>query len=122
MKHGAHINCSSDDFYGTPLKGAIQSRQPEVLEFVLREGADINDRGGREIFPVDLAILAGNASAAERLIGLGAKFGDSALEEALGYSSKEYLAKILLDRGADPNAEHKKSVFPCLPSPVSQSL
>ena len=87
LAHGADINCSSDGFYDTPLKGAIQSRQPEVLEFVLCEGADINDCGGREKFHVDLAIFSGNVSAAERLIVLGAKFGDSALEEALDYST-----------------------------------
>ncbi|KAF2809376.1 uncharacterized protein BDZ99DRAFT_531589, partial [Mytilinidion resinicola] len=108
LKHGADINCSSNDFYGTPLKGAIQSKQPEVLEFVLRKGANIHDRGGRGKFPVDLAIFSGNVNAAERLIELGAKFGESALEEALNSSRKEYLAKILLDRGADPNAEHKE--------------
>src|SRR6266487_2598820 len=34
------------------------------------------------------------------------EFGDAALEEAMDYQTKEYLVKKLLDRGANPNAEH----------------
>lgn len=109
LDHGADINSSSDsDFYGTPLKGAIQSRQPEVLEFTLSKGADIHFRGLSKWYPVDLAIYSGNVKAAERLLDLGAQFGDISLYEALDHNNKEHLAKILLDRGANPNAEQKK--------------
>jgi ankyrin repeat protein len=108
LDHGADINSATDDFYGTPLKGAIQSRNPKVLEFALANKADINSPGIRERYPVDLAIYSGNIAAAERLLNMGAQFGDTALEEALDHHSKEHLAKILLDRGANPNAEQEK--------------
>lgn len=108
LKHGADINGVSDGFYDTPLKGAIESQDPEVLEFVLKNGADINSPGGSEFYPVDLGIFSGNLAAADRLLELGAQFGPGALHEALDFSTKEYLAKILLDRGANPNAEDER--------------
>ncbi len=51
-------------------------------------------------FPVDQANFGGNLPAADKLLELGAKFGDSALEKSLDYRTKEYLVKKLLDRGA----------------------
>jgi ankyrin repeat protein len=74
---------------------------------MLDRGADINARGSTDWFPVDQAILGGNLAAADKLLEIGVGFGHDALEKALGYYTKEYLAKNLLDRGADPNAEHK---------------
>ncbi|KIX02725.1 uncharacterized protein Z518_08667 [Rhinocladiella mackenziei CBS 650.93] len=108
LDHGGDINSSSNESYGTPLKGAIQSWQPKVLEYTLSKGADIHFRGMTERYPVDLALFSGNIAAAERLLDLGAQFGDRSLEEALDSRRKEYLVKILLDRGANPNAEHKE--------------
>ena len=108
LARGANIIGETRDFYSTPLKAAIQSRNPKVLEFVIQSGADINAKGSSSKYPIDLAIFGGNLSAAERLIGLGGKFGDEGLEEALDSERKRYLAKMLLDRGANPNAEHER--------------
>jgi ankyrin repeat protein len=108
IERGADVNGASNGVYGTPLKAAIQSRQQPVFEFMLRKGADINARGSTTKYPIDQALFGGNQKAAERLIELGAQFGDEALERALDYSSKEYLGKMLLDRGANPNAEHHR--------------
>ena len=108
LDHGADINCSTDDFYGTPLKGAIDSKMPEALEFVLSRGADVNLKGEAAEYPVDLAIFSGNLAAADRLLGMGARFGDMALEQSLSHRRKEHLLKVLLDRGADPNTPHQK--------------
>jgi ankyrin repeat protein len=108
LDYGADINCSSDSFYGTPLKGAIASRVPEALDFVLRKNADINLRGERLEYPIDVAIFSGNLAAADRLLEMGAKFGDLALEQSLDHRKKEYLLKRLLEREADPNTPHSK--------------
>ncbi|KIW05058.1 uncharacterized protein PV09_04213 [Verruconis gallopava] len=108
LKHGANINGFTDDFYGTALKGAIQSRNTELLDFVLQAGADIHQRGGDEMYPVDMAIFSGNVAAAEKLLNLGATFGPQALEEALDFSFKYHLVPILLAKGANPNEEHEK--------------
>lgn len=108
LKHGAGINDSTDDFYGTALKGAIESRNPDLLEFVLREGADIHQRGGDEMYPVDMAVFAGNVAAAQRLLELGASFSHKAMEEAVEWDQKYPLVKIMLAQGADPNAEHER--------------
>jgi ankyrin repeat protein len=108
VDRGADINGLANTTYGTPLKGAIQSLKDEAFEFMLRHGADINSKGARRRYPLDQAIFGGNMKAAERLIELNAKFGDEALEEALDWGSKEYLAKMLLNRGADPNADHHR--------------
>jgi ankyrin repeat protein/archaellum biogenesis ATPase FlaH len=108
LRHGADINYASDGFYGTALKGAIQSRNSELLDFVLQAGADIDQRGGSEMYPVDMAIYAGSIAAAEKLLDLGAAFSDCAMEEALDSSQKYHLVKILLLQGADANAEHER--------------
>ena len=94
--------------YGSPMKAAIQSRDPDVFKFMIERGADINGKGSTLKYPVDQAIWGGNLSAAEDLLGLGAKFGGNAVSDALEHSQKEYLVKLLLARGADPNAEHEK--------------
>ena len=83
----------------------------DVLDFVIENGADINDPGQKRNFPVDLAIYSGNVYAAEKLLGLEAKFGASALENALDSGRKEYLVQKLLEKGADVNAENLKSVY-----------
>ena len=44
--------------------------------------------------------------AAEKLLEMGAEFGNQAIADALDFESKEYLVQRLLKRGADPNAEH----------------
>ncbi|KAG8820239.1 hypothetical protein FRC17_010213 [Serendipita sp. 399] len=106
IERGADINAPGGT-YGTPLKAAIQSREDAVFQFMLESGADINDCGSKSKYPVDQAIFAGNLKAADRLLELGGKFGEDALEEALDHSTKEYLVKILLDRGANPNSAHK---------------
>jgi ankyrin repeat protein len=107
LQGGADINAHGG-IYGTPLKGGIQSRDPQVLEFMLEHRVDINDKGSEKGYPVDIGIWGGNVAAAERLLELGAKFSDTALKDALENTSKEYLVKRLLDRGADPNAEHSE--------------
>ncbi|KAH7420282.1 ankyrin repeat-containing domain protein [Cadophora sp. MPI-SDFR-AT-0126] len=108
VDRGAEINGTSDATYGTPLKASIQSHKDEAFEFTLSHGADINCKGSRRKYPLDQAIFSGNMKAAERLIEMNAKFGDEALEKALYSTSKEYLAKMLLGRGADPNADHHR--------------
>ncbi|KAG8823600.1 hypothetical protein FRC19_003481 [Serendipita sp. 401] len=107
IARGADINAPGGT-YGTPLKSAIQSRDDAAFAFMLENGADINERGSTSKYPIDQAIFGGNLKAADKLLELGGKFGDGALNEALDYHTKEYLVKTLLDRGADPNAFHKK--------------
>jgi len=106
IARGADVD-GSGGTYGTPLKASIQSREPESFQFMLDSGVDINAQGSTSKFPVDQAIFGGNLAAADKLLDLGAQFGDDALLEALDYHSKECLAKRLLDLGANPNAEHK---------------
>jgi ankyrin repeat protein len=108
LERGGGINAATGGTYGSPLKGAIQSREDHIFDFMLRNGADINFQGGDKKYPVDVAIFGGNLKAADKLLELGAKFSDKALEEALDYDKKEYLAKILIDRGADVNAPHTR--------------
>ncbi|KAH8672104.1 ankyrin repeat-containing domain protein [Tricladium varicosporioides] len=108
LDRGADINGPSAATYGTPLKAAIQSHVAIAFDFMISNGADINFKGSRSMYPVDQAIFSGNLVAAEKLIKSNAKFGDEALEQAVDYHSKEYLAKLLLDGGADPNADHER--------------
>ena len=114
LKHGADINYIGDEYYATPLLAAISYEEPKVLDFVLHEGANISLRNITGSFPIDSAISADKPNAAERLIKLGAKFGDSALEWAFfnSYSNdNEQLIKMLLDKGANPNAESTEYVY-----------
>ncbi|KAG8818105.1 hypothetical protein FRC17_010972 [Serendipita sp. 399] len=107
IERGADINAPGED-NDTPLMAAIDGEEDDVLRFMLESGADINDCGRTSKYPVDHAISVGNLKAADRLLELGGKFGEGALENALESPSREYLVKILLDRGADPNSARKR--------------
>ncbi|KAG8753175.1 hypothetical protein FRC14_006356 [Serendipita sp. 396] len=106
IERGADINAPGGA-YGTPLTAVIQSGNQAAFQFMLDNGADIHDRGTESNCPIDQAIWCGNLQAADQLLELGGRFGDEALEAALQSHLKEYLVKILLDKGADPNAPHK---------------
>ena len=106
FERGADIDAPGGT-YGTCLKAAIQSRDPAIFKFMLDHGANINARGSSDKYPVDQAIFGGNLEAADKLLELGAKFSGDALVQAVDWETKEYLAKELLKRGADPNTEHE---------------
>ncbi|KAG8767392.1 hypothetical protein FRC15_005711 [Serendipita sp. 397] len=106
VERGADVNAPGG-VCGTPLKAAIQSRNEAIFQLLLDSGADINARGSCSTYPIDQAIWSGNLQAADKLLELGGQFGEEALESALDYHEKEYLVKILLDKGANPNAPQK---------------
>ncbi|KAG8752573.1 hypothetical protein FRC14_006936 [Serendipita sp. 396] len=108
VERGADVNAPGGAV-GTPLKAAIQSQNQAVFQLLLDSGADINARGDTSKYPIDQAIWNGNLQAADKLLELGGQFGDETLEAALDHHPKEYLVKILLDKGANPNAPQKEN-------------
>ncbi len=105
---GIDINCR--DGNGTPMLNiAARSERPEILEWLLENGADINavsaDRGYTAVMD---AVWRGNKEIAGILIRRGAdldvlsKEGQTALVLAVGGDKKE-ICRMLAEGGADPD-------------------
>ena len=90
----------------------------KTVESLLAAGADVNFRNGEKSTPLILACQNGDKALAQMLLDKGAKVkdvdGDWALYHALGHSKIDVM-RVLLERGASPNAaarnETGKTVF-----------
>ena len=98
----------------TPLHNAVQSRCVEVVQLLLKSGADPNRASGRGLTPLYSAAVHGDVKLARVLLDGGASVNMSN-EDFWGYTPLHYAAingcnemvRLLLDRGADPNKKIK---------------
>ena len=100
----------------TPLGFAIQENNLEVVNFLIKQGADVNLDGfygdpkfySLERKPISLATLQGNKEIAELLIKNGADINaGKALNIAAREGNKE-IAELLIKNGADIDAKAEK--------------
>lgn len=87
IEHGADVNAGAPDIGWTPLHAAVGSGDLELIELYLDSGADIEAQDLNGTTPLKTAILAED-------LNLG-------------------IVALLLDRGADPFAEHYGIATPC---------
>ncbi len=109
-----------EPFGVTPLHMAARSGRLEIIDLLVGRGAVVDyDQRGAEGTPLHDAVKFGKAEAARRLLQHGANIrcrargGDSLLEVALAKGHVD-VAKLLLEKGADPNGNPKQGHWPLL--------
>jgi len=111
----------TDKFDKTALFFAVDSHSKRVVEIIqdlLRQGAELNLQDFEGITPLMIAAANGDANALKTLLSKGAdtkigesKDGETALIRAIDAGKTESV-KILLDQGADPNLRDKRNRTP----------
>jgi ankyrin repeat protein len=88
----------------TPLHWAAHWNDLATAERLLREGADPNATNEYGVTPLALACTNGSAPMVEKLLAAGANPSETALMTCSWTGNAETI-KLLLDRGANPNAK-----------------
>jgi len=107
---GAYVNDRSDELGYTPLMSAALRENPEIIELLIANGADINARCVEMNTPLIYAAIYGCPKNAEVLIANGADInaknnnGQTALMFAALNEHVE-VARLLIDAGANVNAK-----------------
>ena len=133
LEHGADVNAKESQHGQTALMWAVANRHPDVVEVLLEHKADVQMRttshrllvnfgarrgrgeGSGELdfggfTPLLFAARQGDGDSARMLLDAGAIVndrapdGNSALVIA-SFSGNRYVAEVLLDKGADVNAD-----------------
>ena len=109
LSAGANINATDESGY-TALMNATANGHKEIVNTLLEKGADVfaaDDGGGTALMR---AARLGDIGIIRQLLAHGADV--SARDSTLGGTALSYslqypeIAQVLLDNGADPNAEH----------------
>ena len=87
VEHGAEIHFGEEIVGFTPLHGAAQAGDHELVEILVRAGADLNATDGDGKTPLMLAAIAGSQPTVSILLQLGAL---SDLEDNRGCTAKDY--------------------------------
>ncbi|MBP6963953.1 MAG: ankyrin repeat domain-containing protein [Armatimonadetes bacterium] len=112
LKEGANVNDRAKSESGgnsTALHAAVVANRPDMVDFLVRNGADPNFADGAGHTPLHLAaesvytqmtktLLAGGAK-----VGMRSKTGETALHRAAAYGRTKTV-EALIAGGADPNA------------------
>lgn len=116
LRNGAGINATVADEYHyqysyTPLHFAFQTRDRELIKFLLEKGADIAARTHRGETVMSMAVQAGDADLVDFLLANGADpdteapyFGERMLHKAANGYNGLPIAKALKKHGADIEA------------------
>ncbi|KAF6204958.1 hypothetical protein GE061_019125 [Apolygus lucorum] len=139
LKLGADVN-KIDSNGWTPLHRACESGSLDCTTQLIDEGCSVNSPAERGITPLFLSVRSNNINVVKLLVNKGAKFDENALNEAarLGFANimellldrfpnssngtqllsiavgnlQPEIIKMLVDRGADVNAENREGSKP----------
>jgi cytohesin len=110
---GVDVNRRFGSASNSVLNRAIESGNSELVETVLRAGADPNAREDAGMTPMMLAAFFGYAGIVEKLINYGARIdtveqdhNNTALLIAVR-KNHATVVRVLLEHGADPNQGHE---------------
>ncbi|MGB2866682.1 MAG: ankyrin repeat domain-containing protein [Sedimentisphaerales bacterium] len=114
IEEGTDVN-TRDGFGCTPLHWAVLAESPDVADFLIAKGADINAKDTRNLSPLMAACAL---PVVELLISKGADIqgqdalqGQTKLHMACGGGEKD-VADLLIRRGADVNLRDKRGQTP----------
>lgn len=102
---------SRDHLEKTPLHHAVTFQRPDAVDFLLRQGAQVNATDVTGMTPLHTAAMFGRGREAEILLAAGAdvtrrdRFGDTPLHTAAIFGAAE-LTGFLGEYGADPAARN----------------
>ncbi|KAH0171282.1 MFS general substrate transporter, partial [Aureobasidium melanogenum] len=116
LDSGAEVNAQGGE-HGTALCAASKDGDVEVVRLLLDNGADVNAQGGEYGTALHAASLRGQAEVVRLLLDSGAEVNaqvgrhGTALRAAFESGFREFAIKetvqVLLERGADPNAQNE---------------
>jgi uncharacterized protein len=103
------INSERNDFYTSPLMAAASNGQIEMVQLLLRKGANVNISLDEGVTAIDVAIEKNHADVVKLLLESGANPNHYALYGTpLHHAARKGYAKIvslLIEHGADINAD-----------------
>ncbi len=106
---GAELN--SKRAIRTPLMVAIENNDPDMIEALVKRGADVNGRGGSDITPLMFAAIGGSPRVVQALLDAGADVSlrDNQGKTALAFAEqdttglwKDEIVELLKRAGAKP--------------------
>jgi len=120
LGQGAKVKARNKSSGRTPLHAAAYRDNKEVVELLIKNGADVNTRDKTGDTPLHLAAGEGNKAVAELLITNGADVnartkygGNTPLHEAARSTYSHYgVLELLISNGADVNARDKHGHTP----------
>jgi hypothetical protein len=73
LTNGADINARDSNFKDTALSSALEQHHDDVARFLIQHGADVNERDGAGISPLQMAVGDANLDLERALLNRGAK-------------------------------------------------
>lgn len=125
LGEGMEIDARDDEGRNTALHLAVDNKNQELMEYLLKNGASINSQNARGFSPLHLAAFIGDVDLAKLLISNGADVnivdngGNTPLHKAIFYTD---ITKLLLDNGAEPNILNTMMLYTPLEKAVVEGI
>ncbi len=116
LDYGAQIDFRSTEFNATPLMCAIVFKSFEVANLLIEKGADIKAVDNNQTTVLGYSLLTCDTILINRILNLGVDINStSGKEPIIAAAVRTYnpdVVKLILERGANPNAKTESGVSP----------